>query len=522
MSKKAVFTRRQFVHFAGLGALGIAAGKVTHYKFGQPIAEAGGFVPDVEINLAAVVATQSILAGAETTIWHFQGSVVTGSAENLIPIPNSYLGPIIHLRTGQQVRINFTNNLAEESIVHWHGLHVPHAADGHPSNVIGTGETYVYEFTVLDQAGTYWYHPHPHGRTGPQVIMGMAGLFLISDAAEDAANLPSGEFDRPLVIQDRSFDASNQFVYSTNMQGFLGDTILVNGQPNASQTVKNVAHRLRILNGSNSRIYKLAWADGTLLTVIGTDGGLLTTAVTRDYVVLGPGERIELLVDFSQWAVGSTIELRSLAFSGGGGNSSLPNGSDFLVSTFQITENTTPLPNKVYLPLITNDSAGRATTHANSSPIVQPRSGQPRVADRVWPLYVQQGQWTIDGRTFEMTNVVAKEIVVLGTQEVWEFDNNSPTGMGMRIPHPMHIHGLQFQVVARIAPTNATQLNNWLTVKDGYVDSGNKDTVLVMPGEKVQVAVQFADFTGLFLYHCHNLEHEDMGMMRNYRVDLPA
>ncbi len=156
----------------------------------------------------------------------------------------------------------------------------------------------------------------------------------------------------------------------------------------------------------------------------------------------------------------------------------------------------------------------------------------PRVAaTRTFYLYVQAGRWTINGRTFEMTATAPDEEVLLGAREVWEFVNTPPFGTGgpgggggmgaMGLPHPMHIHGLQFRVISRQAPANATQRANWETVKDGYVDEGWKDTVLVMPGERVQVEVVFQDYTGLYLYHCHNLEHEDMGMMRNYRVVAP-
>jgi FtsP/CotA-like multicopper oxidase with cupredoxin domain len=537
MTKQTTITRRSFIWTAGLSMLGLVAGKITHYQLGQRVLANDSFVPDfvpdVEINLISVPTTVPILNGQETAVWQFQGTLVQGEPGNLITLPDTYLGPIIHLRTGQNVRVNFTNNLAEPTIVHWHGLHVPHEADGHPSQIINNGETYVYEFTVMDQAGTYWYHPHPHGRTAPQAYMGLAGLFLISDDAEDGMGLPTGNYDLPQVIQDRTFDANNQLVYSTSMTGFLGDQICVNGQPNAIQTVENTLYRLRFLNGSNSRIYKLAWADNTPLTAIGTDGGLLDTAVQRDYITMSPGERVELLVNFNQWGGGNSIELRSLAFTpGGGGGGTLPNGSEFLVTTFEITDGSLP-------PTATPTATATATATATPVPGMAPEAflpailkenissthnqvNQPQVADRIWSLYVQQGQWTINGRVWQGTAVAADEIVQLGAQEIWEFDNNSPLGMGMGLPHPMHLHGLQYQVVARIPPADPTQYNNWLTVKDGYVDDGRKDTVLVMPGERVQIAVHFEDFTGLYLYHCHNLEHEDMGMMRNYRVDAPA
>ncbi|NOX61648.1 MAG: multicopper oxidase family protein [Chloroflexi bacterium] len=562
---KRELNRRDFLRLSGLGALGVLAGNALSMPtvakaWGRPLS--GLAEPDVEINLRAVISQEQILPGAATTVWRFEADLLKGPSQTVQPLSNTYLGPILHFQPGQTVRINFTNQLNEETIVHWHGLHVPEAADGHPRLVIGPNETYVYDFQIMDRPGTYWYHPHPHGRTGPQAYHGLAGLIIISDGTEAQQGLPTGAYDLPFVIQDRTFDDQNQLVYSANMAGFLGDDILVNGQPNAAFSVERTTYRLRVLNGSNSRIYKLAWPDATPLTVIATDGGLLDAPVQRDYVVLGPGERVELLVDFGQWPAGSLQTLRSLAFSGagGGGNAALPNGAEFDVARFQIGEAATATPtptaiptatptpsptptltptatpptltNPAYMPLVFNWSAASAnqrTTAAIRSDL-RAEQAQPQQATRTFNLYIQFGQWTINGRTFQMEAVAPDETVELGAVEIWEFSNNASGGggggggggMGGGLPHPMHIHGLQFRVVSRQAPTDATQRANWETVKDGYVDSGWKDTVLVMPGERVQVQVEFKDYTGLYLYHCHNLEHEDMGMMRNYRVVQPS
>ena len=247
--------------------------------------------PDVELALRATTGEVSILPGQSTKVWVYQGEVLAGDPATLQTLDGSYLGPLIRVRKGQKVRIHFTNELDSESIIHWHGLHLPDEADGHPRYAISKGETYVYEFEVRNRAGTYWFHPHPDGQTAPQVYYGLAGLFLVSDEEEAALALPRGEFDVPLVIQDRIFNANNQFVYAANgmmdqMTGFLGDQILVNGQPNFTLPVATRAYRLRLLNGSNSRIYKLSWDDNSPLTVIGTDGGLLEKPVQRDYVAI--------------------------------------------------------------------------------------------------------------------------------------------------------------------------------------------------------------------------------------------
>ena len=213
-------------------------------------------------------------------MWRFTGRLLKGPADTLQTLPGSYLGPVIRLRRGQQVRVRFANQLGEDSIVHWHGLDVPESADGHPRLAIGHGHEYVYEFEVTNRAGTYWYHPHPHMRTGAQVYQGLAGLLLVQDDEEDALALPSGGAELLCVLQDRRFDARNQLVFHGGgmmemMNGFLGDRVLVNGQPQPTTEVDAAWHRVRVLNGSNARIYKLAWSRDVQMAVIGGDGGLL-------------------------------------------------------------------------------------------------------------------------------------------------------------------------------------------------------------------------------------------------------
>ena len=392
---------------------------------------------------------------------------------------------------------------------------MPADMDGHPRLVIPRGESYVYEFEIRNRAGTYWYHPHPHGQTGPQVYGGMAGLFLVSDDEEEAAGLPSGQYDIPLVIQDRAFDKSNQLIYLSGhhmeqMNGFLGNWIMVNGHPDFSLPVATRSYRFRLLNGSNSRIYRLAWKDGSPLTVIGTDGGLLEKPLQRRYVMLAPGERLELWADFSRHAVGSETELVSLPFEGGmmgggrrgrgrmgGPGYTLPNGAGFPVLKLRVnrrTKATSTLPQRLstIIPLDPADAVNREYP-------------------KRFHLNLRHMAWTINGRTFRMQEVAPWERVAINTLEVWEFVNEAGgMGMmgGMAMPHPIHLHGMQFQVLER-----------WGVTHDGYVDEGWKDTVLLMPGESVRLLVRFGDYPGLFLYHCHNLEHEDMGMMRNYLVE---
>ncbi len=529
---KQYMSRRKFLALSGGGvaALVVAAcspttggttttspGTSTTTGASAPPTTTGGPV-DVEIALRAAPDSVEILPGSTSDVWRYTAEVTQGDPAVVTAVAGSYLGPTFRFRRGQRVRIVFDNAIPDESIVHWHGLDVPEDMDGHPRFAVPEGGRYVYEFTVENRAGTYWYHPHPHGRTGPQAYAGMAGLILISDDEEDSLSLPSGEFDLPVVVQDRAFDG-DRLVYLPNgmmdqMTGFLGDEILVNGKPDASFDVAARSYRLRILNGSNSRIYKLAWDDGEPLTILTTDGGLLEAPVTRPYVTLGPAERVDLWVDFSSASVGDTRKLVSLPFIAPtmgmmGGSSSLPLGAGFDVASFTIDReaaSTDPLPETLSDP-------GFASLEDAVN----------RDAARVVTLSMAGGGWSLNGRRFEMLEVAPEEEVVFGTTEIWEFYNagggmggGMGGGGGGGLPHPMHMHGQQFQVVSRTVDASGSEA--WNTVREGYVDEGWKDTVLVMPGERVRVLRRFTSFPGLFLYHCHNLEHEDMGMMRNFRI----
>jgi blue copper oxidase len=538
------FSRRNFLKIAGLSGIALVSNGFAPF-IAKSLAQSES-TPDLEVRLRAVSAQSPILAGNLTNVWSYQGEVLQGDPSALEAIPNSYLGPIFRVKTGQHIRIHFVNELPEASIIHWHGLILPEAMDAHPHYAIASGETYVYDFQVINRAGSYWYHPHPHGSTATQVYNGLAGLFIVTDDEEIALGLPTGAYDIPLAIQDRSFDADNQFRYitggamtamMTEMMGFLGDQILVNGQANYELNLESRAYRIRLLNGSNFRILKLGWLDGTALTVIGTDGGLLEAPVQRPYVTLSPGERIDLWVDLATQAVGSQLELRSLPFTGvemGGTmmggmempeTTSLPHGQEFTVLKVNITEaasSTSALPER--LTTIDRLQIGDAINSSNP---------------RIFEIAMLNEVWTINGRSYEMDAVAEDEIVQANSLEVWEFVNLvNPAPMGGmeghgghdmgnmggdgevltedQMAHPMHIHGVQFQILER--SIDEAFRAGWESLSAGYVDDAWKDTVLLMPGERVKLLMRFGSDLGLYVFHCHNLEHEDLGLMRNYRL----
>jgi FtsP/CotA-like multicopper oxidase with cupredoxin domain len=515
--------RREFLKQVGLGVAG-----ATAWAHGAR-AKGRAFSPDVELELRAAPAAVALAPGTPTRVWSYTGRVLHGHPTTLQGIPRSFVGPVMRLQQGQRVRVHLVNDLPEPTIIHWHGLDVPERADGHPRLAVGSGQKYVYEFEVINRAGTYWYHPHPHMRTASQVMRGLAGVILVSDPTEASLKLPSGSDEIVCVLQDRQLDADNQIVHTAGMPmdlmtGFLGNRVLVNGRLPETLSLATRAYRIRFMNGSNSRVYKLAWDDDSPIIVIGTDGGLLERPVTRRFVTLAPGERADTILDLSTREPGTRLLLRSLAFPqrpfdmpmGGGrgrgrgmgrarsmkmdGDRGLPNGAPIDILPISIDR---------------RERAGFALPERLST---YDRTWQPplSVPTRVVRIDFRMMRFFLNGRQFDMTDVAEEETVTAGSTHVWEFDNSGPAMMNMRIGHPMHLHGRQFRVLKRqIEPGRES---DWQALKDGFVDEGWKDTVLVMPGERVQVLVQFSRYPGLFLYHCHNLEHEDMGMMRNYRI----
>lgn len=527
-------TRRKFLQYTALGTVattlpGLSWGKERWINKDPD----KNFKPDVELELYAQTAEVPILSGAKTHVFKYTGKLLKGPA-NTVKTMAGYLGPILNFDKGQKVRIFFYNQIAEPVITHWHGMHVPQKMDGHPMYEIYNGERYVYEFEVDNRAGTNWYHSHTHEMTATQVYQGLAGLITVRDAEEKKLDLPAGEFEIPLIIQDRSFTKGNQLHYlhgrHRRMIGFLGDTVLVNGQTDSLIPVKTRAYRLRLLNGSNSRIYKLGWEDGTPLTVIGSDGGLLEKPEIFPYVMLAPAERVELWMDFTGREPGSELTLQSLSYQHpitqmggmgrgrmggmGGMGGGLPLGDSFPIVKFKIDELTSDsprLPDKLV-------NMHRFTTKdvTNSEKTVPIEIG------------MRHMMFQLNDQTFRMYDHLDIEKIPVNTiQKIRIFHEGrmdggmrGGRGMGMMgmmhsMPHPIHLHGQQFQILSR-RQNKASDAYD--TVKEGFIQSGWKDTVLIMPGEDIEIIKPFQDYTGLFLYHCHNLEHEDMGMMRNFDV----
>jgi blue copper oxidase len=516
------FNRRRFLKLLPLG-LGVPGLKVLAQNAGenhdsgisQSPSPNPGFIPDIELELVAMETQSSILPGTPTRLWQYRAKLLKGSQSAVSTLPGGQI-PVIRIKNEQRIRVFFKNELPEPTIVHWHGLHIQQKMDGHPMYAIDPGQQFVYEFQVNNRAGTYWFHPHPHGRTGIQVYRGLVGLFIVEDEEEAGAGLPSDEYELAWVLQDRRFNQNNQLVYAMNhmqmMMGYTGDKILVNGLSNHVEEVADTAYRVRVFNGSNSRFYKLAWNDGRPMTVIGSDGGLLEQSVEKPHIMLAPAERLELYLDLSESQMGDSMILQSQAFQGGmmgmgmgmgrgmmGMNrGALPNGAPLDILRVQVTRQ------------VQQDHVLPSTLSAITWP--EEKEAVNVNSPRQIRLQMGMGRVALNNRTFEMMDVASDEIVKLNTTEVWEFINDNG-----HMTHPMHVHNIQFKVIERQRNNRFQQIHN--DMSDGLVDEGWKDVVIVMPGERVKVLLKFSHHAGLYLYHCHILEHEDLGMMRNYLIE---
>jgi FtsP/CotA-like multicopper oxidase with cupredoxin domain len=537
-------SRRHFLKHSSIGLLAIytvpswlKAAETMHGMTLMPPRKASpNFKPDIELELYCQNAEAQILVGRKTQVQQYTAKLLQGPEHSVTEIPGSYLGPVIRLQKGQKVRIHLFNQLNEETITHWHGLHVAAEVDGHPMYAFGPGQKFVYEFEVVNSACMAIYHPHPHEATAKQVYHGLAGGIIVNDEEETALGLPSGEFEIPIVIQDRLFDTQNQLIYSPgmhgNMFGFYGNRILVNGHPELNLEVASRAYRLRFLNGSTARIYKLAWDDGTPITVMGVDGGLLEEPENKPYVMLAPGERLDVWMDFSGRAVGSELVMRSLPFSGalphmgmgmmGNNGYGLPMQSEYSIFTVRVSKKVSDSP-KLPTKLSKVSAYKISDTHNPNKPL---------------PITISEGhmQMLLNGRPYTFKDIQANERIPVNTIQLMEISHEQGMdhmgmgrmgmggmggGMGMggmmAMAHPIHLHGQQFQIVSR--SINSSREGDYGTVNQGFVNSGLKDTVLVMPGETVRIIKPFQDYKGLFMFHCHNLEHEDMGMMREFLVE---
>ncbi len=444
-------------------------------------------------------ATAEILPGLRTPLWTYNGT---------------FPGPTLVSRAGRRTVVRHTNRLPQPVVVHLHGGHTPHDSDGYPGDLlfpVGTqadqaaaqsampgmaampgtvlvgSRDYVYP---LDQrAATLWYHDHRMGFTGETVWRGLAGFHIVQDDEEQALPLPRGDRDIPIMITDRSFDANGAMPYPAvddsfhtpgvteqYMNGVLGDVILVNGAPSPVAKVSRLRYRLRVLNASNARRYRLVLdpppPGGNGLVQIGSDGGLLDRPHAHDAIELASAERFDVVIDFARYPAGTRVRLRN----------TLGTGSTAEVMAFDIDSSKTALADDCRIP----DQLSKSETFDKAGAAVT----------RTFLFQNAENGWTINGQMYDPAHPLATPR--LGRLERWRFVTD--------LHHPIHLHLDHFQVLGRNGDG------------PGIYDAGWKDTIDLKPAEAAEILVRFTDHPGRYVFHCHNLEHEDMAMMGDFVV----
>jgi FtsP/CotA-like multicopper oxidase with cupredoxin domain len=458
---------------------------------GVPTRTAGTDVYAIE---ARVAESQIFPTGAPTRIWGYDGRSP---------------GPTILAEAGRPVEITFRNGLIGERepggervelSTHVHGGHQSPADDGYPTDSPTTGFTALIEpgasrpyhypnFRDLangipESGKPLWYHDHLMDVTGFNVYQGLAGLYLVHAAEEDELNLPGtgtdamenhgyGRVDIPLVLQDRIFNADHSLLYPHEDKGVLGDRFLVNGAIQPFLDVERRKYRFRIYDGSNRRWYQLALSNGQPFVQVGTEAGLLPAPVVRGRILLSPAERADVIIDFTH--APSTVDLMTL-----------PAGIDEA---------------DVRVPLVRFNVREGAVTDASKVPesLRQVEPLPPPDVRRSFRFDRRGGEWTVDGERFEPDRPLFQ--VRLDAVEEWTFANNSGGWV-----HPIHVHDVPFQVISH----GGRPPQPW--------EQGEKDTVGLGHGDDATVRMQFIDFTGTYVFHCHNMEHEDMRMMTRFDI----
>ncbi len=427
---------------------------------------------------------------------------------------NAYLGPVLRMRDGEQVSFHIKNNLRESVSTHWHGMHVPAHADGGPHQPIAPGKTWSPSFQVKQKSGTFWYHAHLPGKTGRHVYQGLAGMIIVDDDESRSLPLPKeyGVDDIPLIVQDRRFHRNGEFQYISmmpdRMMGMAGNVILVNGTAHPQLTLKRQRTRLRLLNGSNARIYNFGFDDNRSFYQIATDGSLLAKAVRRKRLRLAPGERAEILVDFEPNSQANlmTYPDRSAGSSMGMMRMMSRNNETMQIISLRagsLGASDMTLPKHlIEVPNWSPSNADKIRRFDLQGGMMGMMGGMGRGSGMMGGGGMMSNMWRINGKAMKLSRI--DERVALNSIEIWEISNSS------MMVHPFHIHDIQFRIIDRNGRPALAH------------EQGLKDTVLVNTGETVRVIAEFKDYANSkipYMYHCHNLEHEDGGMMGQFTVE---
>jgi spore coat protein A len=433
---------------------------------------------------------KEILPGLQTEVWGYNG---------IVP------GPTIKAEQDREVVARFVNELPAVhpslgyvpwTSVHLHGQASLPQHDGYASDISNPGQYKDYHYPNWQNGRTLWYHDHGVHHTAENVVMGLAGMYQLTDALEASLPLPKGEFDVPLIVSDRMFNTDGSFLINRNDEsGVYGDVITVNGTPWPVMNVKRRKYRFRILNASVSRSYKWSLDTGDSMSVIATDAGLVPAPQKVTSFRHGVAERYEVVIDFAKYAPGKRIVLR---------NTSPKNNINYVnvdkVMAFQVVGDSFPTTNNSVPSVLNPEHPAMQADESDS------------VANRRFDFVRANGNWTINGKTWDdvvrsgFTSVLAAPKI--GDTEVWELRNLSG---GWH--HPAHIHFIDFRVLTRNGQPAQAQ------------ERGPKDVVFLGENETVRVLIKFDNGRGKYMMHCHNLVHEDHDMMGQFEIrddDVPA
>jgi spore coat protein A len=427
-----------------------------------------------------------IMNGMDTAIWGYNG---------IFP------GPTIEAQVGRRVSLRLRNTLPVPIVNHLHGGRTAPEHDGYPTDLIlpagGLAHSHMndpmakitqdsreYIYANQQRAATLWYHDHRMDFTAPQMWRGLAGFYILRDPKEEHFNLPRGDKEIALLICDRSFEADGSFRYpaldpslsktpgvdAAYMGGVLGDVILVNGAPWPRLEVSNVKYRFRLLNASNARRYDLEFDNSVRLVQIGSDGGLLAVPLPQRTIQIAPSERFDVIVDFSRCPVGSKVALVNQEADG-------PAAQVMRFDVVRSERDESDLPAK--LAEVSFEKPEDATVT--------------RVLDFSYQRATHS--WRINGQPFDPSRMDARP--KLDALEIWRLQTD--------FSHPLHLHLVHFQVLGHSG-------------RPGPYDLGWKDTIDLGPGQTANILIRFTGYRGRYVFHCHNLEHEDMSMMGNFEV----
>ncbi|MEM9214168.1 MAG: multicopper oxidase domain-containing protein [Cyanobacteria bacterium P01_F01_bin.150] len=382
----------------------------------------------------------------------------------------SLLGPTLHLYKGDRAAIDVTNHIDEDITTHWHGADLPSEADGGAHSVIRPGETWKAEFDIIQQAATLWYHPHIKDYTAEQVYRGAAGLMIVEDENPAASQLPStyGIDDIPIVLQDRDFTKEGELDFTlTNFgKGFYYPYLTVNGTLDPYIDVPAGLVRLRILNGSQARLYHLS-VDAGKMIMIASESAYLNQPLELEEIMISPGDRAEIIVDLRDidqlnlldTSFGRVLELRA----------------DPTLAAM-----TDPVPSEL-----------------NNIERIDPHEAD---QSREFVFDAVGKGWGINGQQMEMDRI--DDVIRFGDTELWTL--RSVSGW-----HVFHVHQTHFQVLERNDRPPEPYEQGW------------EDTIFFKGKDTVVIAAHFNTYTSPdipYMLHCHILDHEDTGMMSQFKI----